>query len=90
MLRRPHLQRRPLRNPPSTPGNCLLDPGGTLCSQCIVGNRCNQTEQCLNNPTCASNMACFQRCAINGTPSQCQTQCCGNNGTCTAWTQCVV
>jgi hypothetical protein len=72
-------------------GNCSLDPGGTPCSQCVVGNCCSQTEQCLADFTCAGDMPCFQRCAITGaSPAQCKTDCCGTNATCNAWTQCVI
>jgi hypothetical protein len=71
-------------------GNCSLDPGGTPCSQCIVLNCCAQTETCLSSGTCATAMGCFQGCVLDGTsPAQCQTQCCGNSGQCTAWTSCV-
>jgi hypothetical protein len=70
-------------------GTCPLDPGGTPCSQCIVYSCCDQTQKCLNNPSCASAMSCYQSCVIGGqTPAQCQTNCCKNNA-CTTWTSCV-
>jgi len=70
-------------------GNCSLDPGGTPCSQCVIANCCNLTEQCLNNSQCVNNMGCYQMCAAGtGTPAQCQQQCCTGN-LCNQWTNCV-
>jgi len=76
--------------PPIDSGNCSLDPGGTPCSQCIVGSCCSQTENCLNDFNCAASLGCFQRCAIGGTPpAQCQSMCCMGSNTCTGWATCV-
>jgi hypothetical protein len=70
-------------------GACSLDPGGTPCSQCIVGSCCSQTENCLMNGQCAPSMSCFQRCTIGGgDPASCQMQCCTGN-LCNQWAQCV-
>ncbi|MEQ9324543.1 MAG: hypothetical protein RIF41_35590, partial [Polyangiaceae bacterium] len=74
--------------PIDTP-NCPLDPGGTPCSQCIVNACCNQTVNCLNDFTCASEMGCFQQCVLSNTPpAQCQSMCC-TGMSCSAWSSCV-
>ena len=58
-------------------GTCNLDPGGTPCSQCVVGMCCDQIATCLNDPQCSQSQGCFQRCAIGNTPpAQCEQQCC--------------
>jgi hypothetical protein len=74
---------------PPDSGNCSLDPGGTPCSQCIVGACCSQTEACLGDAQCAMSMSCYQRCTIGGTsPATCKQMCCtGSN--CNSWTTCV-
>jgi hypothetical protein len=77
--------------PPTDSGPCSLDPGGTPCSQCIVGNCCSETETCLDDFACAPGMANFQECAITGTPpDQCQQMSCDGNANCTSWAQCVI
>src|SRR6185436_5447494 len=74
---------------PVDAGSCTLDPGGTPCSQCIVGNCCQETMTCLNDANCAASMACFQRCAVNGgTATQCAQMCC-TTSSCKTWTSCV-
>ena len=76
---------------PIDSGPCSLDPGGTPCSQCIIAGCCSQTENCLNDFSCASDMAQFQMCVQGGTPpATCKSMACAGNGNCTAWTQCVI
>jgi hypothetical protein len=74
---------------PPDSGACPLDPGGTPCSQCIVGACCNETVACLNDAQCAMSMACYQECTVGGKPpAQCKQSCCtGTN--CNTWTTCV-
>jgi hypothetical protein len=44
---------------------------------------------CLNNPTCAAAMGCFQGCVLaNNPPATCQSMCCSGPD-CNAWTSCV-
>jgi hypothetical protein len=75
--------------PPVDAGSCTLDPGGTPCSQCIVGSCCDETQNCLFEPECATNLACFQRCAISGTdPGTCEMMCC-TGPTCTIFADCI-
>ena len=75
--------------PPIDSGACSLDPGGTPCSQCIIGSCCMQTEVCLDDAQCASSLACYQRCVVGNTPpGQCKQQCC-TGATCNAWAGCV-
>jgi hypothetical protein len=70
-------------------GMCGLDPGGTPCSQCIVGSCCNETESCLMDSQCASAMACFQSCTLGGkTATVCEQMCC-TDAPCNTWTACV-
>jgi hypothetical protein len=70
-------------------GTCSLDPGGTPCSQCIIGACCSQTETCLNDAQCSSSLACYQRCIVGNTnPAQCKQQCCTGTS-CNAWADCV-
>ena len=77
--------------PPIDGGNCSLDPGGTPCSQCVIAACCSETETCLNDFTCATDMQSFTNCLNNGTPpATCKTQSCGNNANCSGWTQCVI
>ena len=66
-----------------------LDPGGTPCSQCIVGSCCSETESCLADFQCAGAMGCFQECAINGNPPDLCTQNCCPDAICSQWTSCV-
>ena len=74
---------------PIDAGSCTLDPGGTPCSQCVVAQCCNQTQTCLNDPTCASSMACIQSCTQTAMgPGQCAKMCCSGTD-CGAWFKCV-
>ena len=41
-------------------GSCTLDPGGTPCSQCIVGHCCTQTRPASTTLSARCAMACFQ------------------------------
>jgi hypothetical protein len=72
-------------------GNCTLDPGGTPCSQCIVGNCCQETMNCLGDAPCAMGLSCFQSCTLMGgvgSAPMCEAMCC-TDGTCNTWASCV-
>ena len=70
-------------------GACSLDPGGTPCSQCVVGSCCNETQNCLNSGQCSNSLSCFQSCVVgNNPPAQCAAMCCTDSN-CTVWTNCV-
>jgi hypothetical protein len=70
-------------------GPCSLDPGGTPCSQCVVGACCDSTQACLNDSQCSAAMGCYQRCTIaNNPPAGCEQMCC-TSGDCHTWAKCV-
>jgi hypothetical protein len=74
---------------PVDAGTCSLDPGGTPCSQCIVNDCCQQTENCISDSSCAGSLPCYQSCVVGGGVSAACEQMCCSDSTCNTWVACV-